>query len=130
MEIDVTHMVEDADEMFNLSGNRLEHGQDAGRITWANSKAYGAEHPLLKTDEERDAVRKHFAGYGAWSREELAAWSEEELQAIACQEVAATIREMDLAEDYDDYERLVEEGTLSSRLYRGDDGKWYYYFGD
>jgi hypothetical protein len=129
MEIDVTHMVEDAGSMIELSGSRMEHGQDAGRITWNNSKEYGKEHPLLTTDEMRDAARAHFREYGAWSDEEIAAWSDEELQAITCQEVAAQIREMDVAEDYADYQRLSEQGTVSGRLYKGDDNRWYCYFG-
>lgn len=73
MEIDVTHMVEDADNMIELSGSRAEHGQDASRITWNNSKAYGADRPLLTTDDMRDAARAHFKEYGAWSEEEIAA---------------------------------------------------------
>jgi hypothetical protein len=129
MEIDVTHMVEDAGSMIELSGSRMEHGQDAGRITWNNSKEYGKEHPLLTSDEMRDSARAHFREYGAWSEEEIAAWSEEELQAITCQEVAAQIREMEVAEDYADYQRLSEQGTVSGRLYKGDDNRWYCYFG-
>lgn len=129
MEIDVTHMVEDAGSMIELSGSRMEHGQNAGAITWSNSKAYGADRPLLTTDEMRDAARGHFREYGAWSREEIAAWDEAELQAIMCQDVAAVIREMEVAEDYADYQRLVEAGTCSGRLYKGDDDKWYYYLG-
>lgn len=130
MEINVTHMVDDADSMIELSGSQMEHGKDAARITWNNSKAYGAESPLLKTDEEREAAREHFADYGAWSEEEIAAWSEEELQAITCQDVAAAIREAEIAHgDYAEYERLCEQGTLSGRLYRGDDGQWYFYLG-
>jgi len=105
MEIDVTHMVEDADSMIELSGSRMEHGQDAERITWNNSKVYGAEHPLLTTDEMRDAARAHFRGYGAWSEEEIAAWSEEELQAITCQDVAAAIRDMEAYENYEEYSK-------------------------
>ena len=97
MEIDVTHMVEDADSMIELSGSRMEHGQDAERITWNNSKVYGAEHPLLTTDEMRDAARAHFRGYGAWS--------EEELQAITCQDVAAAIRDMEAYENYEEYSK-------------------------
>jgi hypothetical protein len=77
----------------------------------------------------RDAARAHFAEYGAWSEEEIAAWSEEELQAITCQEVAAQIREMEVAENYEDYQRLCEEGTCSGRLYKGDNDRWYCYFG-
>jgi len=129
MEIDVTHMVEDAGSMIELSGSRMEHGQDAGRITWNNSKAYGAEHPLLTTDEMRDAARAHFREYGAWSEEEIAAWSEEELQAITCQDVAAEIREMESAESETMFLRGCEEGRYSGRLYKGGDDRWYCYFG-
>lgn len=108
----------------------MEHGQDAGRITWNNSLAYGADRPLLTTDDMRDAARAHFKEYGAWSAEEIAAWSDEELQAITCQDVAAEIREMDVAGgDYDEYVRLCEAGTLSGRLYKGDDERWYFYLG-
>ncbi|MEY9506922.1 hypothetical protein ABIE87_006480 [Bradyrhizobium diazoefficiens] len=128
-ELNVTHMVEEADSMFQLSGSRMEHGQDAGQITWNNSKAYGTDRPLLTTDEMRDAARAHFREYGAWSEEEIAAWSEEDLQAITCQDVAAAIREMEVADDYEDYQRLCEAGTCSGRLYKGDDGQWYFYLG-
>jgi len=130
MEIEVTHMVEDADSMFELSGSRMEHGQDADRITWNNSKAYAAERPLLTTDEMRDAARSHFRAYGAWSEEEMAACSEEGLQAITCQEVAAAIREMKVVNNYDEYVRLCDEGICSGRLYRGEDGKWYFHLGE
>lgn len=129
MELDVTHMVADADEMIELSGSRVEHGQDAGPTTWRNSVAYAKDKPLLETDEQKDAAREHFAEYGAWSREEIAAWSDEELQGITCQEVAAQIREMSIADDYEDYRRLSEAGTVSGRLSKGDDGHWYCYFG-
>ena len=129
MEIDVTHMVEDQDEMIELSGLRMEHGQDAGRITWNNSKAYGAERPLLTTDEMRDAARAHFREYGGWSEEEIAAWSEHDLQAIMCQDVAAAIREMEVADDYEDFVELCEQGTCSGRLSKNDDGTWYFYLG-
>jgi hypothetical protein len=129
MELDVTHMVEDVDSMVELSGSVMEHGRDASRITWSNAKEYGKDRPLLTTDEARTAARAHFREYGAWSEDEIAAWSEEELQAIMCQDVAAAIREMELAEDYMDYVALCEEGTLSGCLYKGDDGRWYFYLG-
>jgi hypothetical protein len=122
-------MVGDADQMFELSGSRLEHGQDAVRITWEHSKAYGRDQPLLTDDAMRDAARAHFREYGAWSEEEIAAWSEDDLQAITCQDVAAAIREMESAEDYADYQKGCERGTYSGRLSRGDDGRWYFYLG-
>lgn len=130
MELDVTHMVETADEMIELSGSCMEHGQDAGKTTWRNSIAFGKDHPLLATDEAREAARAHFREYGAWTTEEIAAWSEDDLQGIMVQDVAAAVREMDVAEgDYEEYQRLCERGTLSGRLYRGDDKHWYFYLG-
>lgn len=130
MEINVTHMVADCDNMIELSGSVMEHGRDAGRITWNNAKEYGRDHPLLTTDDMRDAARDHFRDYGAWSRDEINAWSNEELDAIMCQDVAAAIREMETANgDYDEYMRLCEQGTLSGRLYRDDTGQWWFYLG-
>lgn len=129
MELDVTHMVEAADDMPMLSGSAMELGQDAGRITWNNSVAFGREHPLLATDDMRDEARAHFREYGAWSEEEIAAWSEEELQGIMCQDVAAAIREMEHDDTYEDYLERCEQGSCSGRLYRGDDGRWYFYLG-
>ena len=129
MELDVTHMVEDADNMIELSGSVMEHGKGAGQITWRNSLDYGKTQPLLKTDEARDAARAHFAEYGAWSQEEIAAWSEDELQAVTCQDVAASIREMEVADSYEEYQALCERGTCSGRLGKGDDGRWYFYLG-
>ena len=70
-EITVTHMMEECDNMVSLSGSRCEWGENASDITWRNSTAYGAEHPLLTTDELRDAARSHFREYGAWSQEEI-----------------------------------------------------------
>jgi hypothetical protein len=130
MEIDITHMIEEADEMIELSGSCAEHGQNAGTITWNNSLAYGRERPLLRTDEERDAARKHMREYGAWSTEEIAAWSESELQGIICQDVANAIREMEEVAkgDYAEYRRLCELGICSGRLYR-DDNRWHFYLG-
>jgi hypothetical protein len=126
MEIDITHMVEDADEMPMLSGSQAELGDNAGSLTWKNSCAYGEEHPLLTTDEQRDAARKHFREYGAWTDEQIAAWSERELQGIICQDVAAAIRER---EAYDNDDAFTASSTTSGRIYRGDNGRWYFYLG-
>jgi hypothetical protein len=130
MEIDVTHMVEDEDQMPMLSGSIAELGNDAGPRTWKNSVAYGAEHPLLKTDEERDAARHHFRGYGAWNCEQIDAWSEDELQGIVCQDVAAAIREREHYASDEEFEAACESGRASGRLYRGDNGRWFFYLGE
>lgn len=128
MELDVTHMVEDCDDMPMMSGSIAELGANAPKITWNNSVAYGAMHPLLTTDDMKDEARAYFAGFGAWSREDIAAWSEAELQGIMCQDVAGAIREMEACESPEDYEKRCEAGTCSGNLHRSAD-KWYFYVG-
>jgi hypothetical protein len=130
MELDITHMVDDADEMPTLSGSIAELGNNAGRITWTNSIAYGQSQPLLRTDDERDAARAHFREYGAWSEDEIAAWSEDHLQAIMCQDVAAAIREREAFDSDEEFQQACESGEASGRIYRGDDGRWYFYLGN
>lgn len=129
MELDVTHMVYDADEMPMLSGSVVELGKNAGPFTYSNSIAYAKHCRLLKTDKMRDAARAYFKEYGAWSEEEIAGWSEDELQGIMCQDVAADIREMSVAKNYKEYRRLCEQGTCLGRLYKGDNNHWYFYLG-
>lgn len=129
MEIDVTHMVDDWPHDMPLVGSIAELGANAGPMTWRNSVAYGKEHPLLTTDEQREEARVYFQGFGAWTEEEIAAWGEDELQGITVQDVAHSISEMEVAEDYEDYQRLCENGTCSGNLYKGDNGRWYFYLG-
>jgi hypothetical protein len=129
MELDVTHMIEDADAMPTLSGSIAELGNSAGRITWNNSLAYAAARPLLNAEQIEEA-RNHFAEYGAWSREEIAAWSEAEVQGLVVQEVASWIRELEHYDSEADYFAAAERGNVSGSLCRGDDEKWYAYFGN
>src|SRR5262245_43874623 len=130
MELDITHMVESCDDMPMLSGSQAELGKDSARITWDNSKAYAADHPLLTDDEMRDNARRYFKGFGAWSAEEIAAWSDAELNALVCQDIAAAIREMEHYDSDEDYLKAAEEGRVTGCLYKGDDGRWYAYIGD
>jgi hypothetical protein len=126
MELDITHMIDDSDKMPTLSGSRAELGNNAGKITWRNSLAYGKAHPLLKTDADKDEARKYFKGFGAWSKEEIAAWSDDELQALVCQYIAGDIREMESADSYEEYQKGAEAGRYGGRLYKGDDGRFYF----
>lgn len=124
MELDITHMIEDSDEMPMLSGSRAELGNDAGKITWNNSIEYARKNPLLHSAEMQEEARDYFADFGAWSREEIAAWSDAELEATVTQYIAGDIREMDVADDYEEYRKLQEAGTVSSNIYRDESGRW------
>jgi hypothetical protein len=135
MYLDITHMMQD--DMFELSASVAERGKDAGRETWENSKAYAREHPLLTTPESLDDARQWIQGFGAWDREEITDWHAGEVNALVCQYIAGNIREIeslcmgDNGEiDEAEMERLSDEGTISGGIYRGEDGRWYFYMGE
>jgi hypothetical protein len=128
MEINVTHMVENADKMRFLSGSVAELGDNAGALTWNNSKDYSLAHPLLRDDQIEDA-KDYFAQYGAWSKAEIEAWSAHEVQALLAQEVAASIREIMDYDTEEDYQKALEDGQVRGNLGKGTDGRWYYYMG-
>ena len=88
MELKITHMMKDADDMYLLSGSVAELGDRAGALTWENSQRYANGAPLLKPTQI-EAARDYFRGYGAWSDEEIAAWSVEDVQALVTQETAS-----------------------------------------
>lgn len=56
MEIDVTHMVEESDAMFELSGSVMEHGKDAGKYTFNNSIEYGTLNTQFATTLKRSKL--------------------------------------------------------------------------
>jgi hypothetical protein len=135
MEIDITRFFNDA-EPFDFSSSVAERGQNAGKETWANAKREGAESPLLTTPEELEALRSYVKEFGAWEDAEIQGWSEAECNALFIQLISGDMREMeslcmgdDGELDWPEIERLQQEGTISSNIYRGDDDKVYYYLG-
>lgn len=75
-----------------MSGSVAELGDQAGRLTWSNCLVTADAYPLV-TDENREDIRDHFRGHGAWDAEEIAAWDDRELSAMVWQEAAAGWRE-------------------------------------
>lgn len=130
MEIKITHMVIDGDEMPFLSGSVAELGENAGKVTWQNSLKYAEEHALLKTPEQIQQARDYFKEFGAWSSEEIAAWSAHEVNALLVQFIAGDIREFESFDSYEEYQAASESGSVSGNLFRGDDGHFYFYVGN
>ena len=128
MELNITNMMKDADEMQYLSGSVAELSDRAGQLTWDNSKRYAAESPLLKPEQVEEA-RDHFRDYGAWSDNEIDAWSESDVQALVTQEVAAEIREYLDYDNYADYQLAAEQGSASGRIYLSATGEWLFFLG-
>lgn len=134
MEIDVTSLVGDQENWMEYSGSRMEHGQDVGRITWERSCERAEDGPLLSTEEQFEAARKYFRSFGAWDEDEIAAWTPQELNALFIQFVAGNLREYPLTEDGEidwmEAEELGREGNIAGGIYRGDDGKFWFYLGN
>jgi hypothetical protein len=132
MEIDITTLSEV--NAFNLSHSVAEGGENAGRNTWENSKAEAGRHPVLDTPEKLQAMRDYARSFGAWSEDEIKGWSDTELNALLLQMIAGDCRELgadSLAEiDWEEAEELQSAGQAASNLFRGDDGKIYFYLGN
>jgi hypothetical protein len=135
MEIDITRFFREADA-FEFSASAAERGQNVARETWLNAKREAANNPLLTTEEQLDALRDDVRGYGAWSCEEIDGWSTTECNALFVQLVSGAMRELEKLCMRDDgeidwrrAEHLSSEGRIAGVLYRGDDGRVYYYLG-
>lgn len=131
MELEITPMFE-AMNPRELSASQAELGANAGAITWGNSLEAGKEFAPLKTDDAREAFRVWVRGSGGWSTEEIAAWSDDELNALFVQWIAGDMRDgrLDGEEpDWQAYEARAEAGNCASNIYRGDDGRVYFYIG-
>ncbi len=137
-ELDISRLISSPHFVpFDLSNNRATLGDNAGRLTWEASRQAARDivPPILDTDERREAVRDFVRDAGAWSDAEIAAWSDEELNALCLQWIAGDIREAfgdsePEAWDWDQYQKDSEAGRFSSRLFKSDDGRIFFYIGN
>jgi hypothetical protein len=114
-----------------LSGSVAEMGTHAGALTWSASCKASVHHPLLTTEEQRDAFREWVESSGGWDDEEIAAWTDIELNALFLQWIASGLREMGAddgtdAIDWAEVEKMQEEGVYPSNIFRGYDGQIYF----
>lgn len=120
MELNITEFFNHARPSY-YSASRMELGDDAGRITWANAVDAAGQWPdWLNTEDDREEFRAYVRTFGAWDDGEIAAWSDEELTALLIQMIAGDIRESGLQEgtSWEEYEADAEAGRVSSNLYR------------
>lgn len=141
-ELDITALIENMREPIAYSASRAELGQNAGRITWRAACADALE--LFGDNFNRESFDAYFAGFGAWTDEELAAHTDAESAALMLQSIAGDIRESDFSEyrDIDNgaepftdewwpqYEAASSAGTVNGRFFRADDGRIFYYIGE
>lgn len=139
-ELDVTALVNRSDEMIYYSASRAELGDDAGAVTWQNSlDNVASDNPdgdgaLISHPQDISAARDYFADFGAWEREEIDGWSKQEVNALLLQDIAGAIREYfraldDAGGDENSAEFQQWQANCGGRLYRCDDGQWWFYVG-
>jgi hypothetical protein len=132
MEIDITTLVEM--NCFTLSHSIAEGGENAGQNTWNAAKKQALNSPsLLNTPEKLQAMRDFVRESGGWNKKEIAAWSDNELNALFLQWISGDVRELgadSLDEiDWEEAEEMQREGQAPSNIFKGDDGKIYFYLG-
>ena len=132
MEIEITTLSEM--NCFTLSHSAFEGGENAGQNTWNASKKEAENTSLLNTPEKLQAMRDFARESGGWNKEEIAAWSNNELNALFLQWIAGDVRELgadSLEEiDWEEAEEMQHEGQAPSNIFKGDDGKIYFYLGN
>ena len=137
MELNITQFFNECTPM-DYSASIAEIGNDAGKTTWQAAKDDSSDYMLLDTDDKRDAFRSFVQSSGGWTEDEIAAWSDIELNALLLQWIAGDIREgfeweHERPEDVSEwewYEQLANDGSVSGRLFKSDNNQVYFYIGD
>ena len=136
MELDITDFFNATEDNASLySASQMEAGENAGKLTWGAALGAAPGSGLLTTSDERREFEDFVRAVGAWEPEEVKGWSDDKCRALLIQMIAGDMREAELDcyssdEDWAEYERRAEAGDISSRLFRGDDGRIYYYIGE
>lgn len=130
MEINITHFFKNANTNY-YSGSIATHGPNVGPSTWRAAVSAFDEYPLINSDEERAALRKHLSTFGDWGDHEINALGDAELNAMLVQLVSMDVNESGLdiaAPDWVQYDRDGQAGRISGSMFVADDGDIYYSF--
>ena len=146
MELNITNLfyaLVYEDKACQLSASVLEMGNNAGAITWNNSKEEAKNCNLLDTEEKKEAFREFVESSGGWTMDKIMRWDDIELEALFIQWIAGDIREGGLDEliegdeehngaVWKEYEERCEQGQCSSNIFGGpmsEDGSIYFCLG-
>lgn len=129
MEIDITDFFENGNP-FEFSASNWERGVNAGPETWANALDEARKAPLLKTEGELQALRDHVQARGFG--EEVQGYDADKCNALFIQLISGDMREAGLDADsgYADWMEYEEDDSASHNIFRGVDGRVYYYLGE
>ena len=136
MELDITDFVRNADPC-EFSASRAEIGNDAAKITW-NATLQEAANTQFITADNRDELERWVQEFGAWEQADITAWSFDECNALLIQFISGNLRELESlcfsasGEHGINWRKagiLADKGTISGNIYKGDDGRLYFYMG-
>lgn len=99
MEIKITQLFNIIFEygLMDFSASVAEIGSNAGPETWQNANEFVKYEKIVFNAEQIQAIKHHFAQYGAWENDEITNWSNDETIALLVQEISAQLRENDIA---------------------------------
>ena len=131
MEIDITSLL-DLDA-WDLSHSASEGGWTSARDCWQASMLAAEEHQLLDDEEKLQGMRDFARSSGGWTKTEIERWTPTEVNALFLQWIAGDIRQLgadSLGEiNWTEAKELQREGQAPSNLYKGDNGRVYFYLG-
>lgn len=141
MEFDITDFLRDECPM-DYSASVAEIGANAGADTWRAAMENGDPLRFMTSPERIDAFRAFVLDSGGWDEAECDAFTIPELEALFIQWVSGDLRDMffdsranpvDFSALTDEQwiaaEQLAAEGTVSGLIFRGDNGRVYFYCG-
>ena len=128
MEINITKFFkeENADD---YSGSVATHGANVGKETYEAAclaSSHKGFNSMLDSPEAEAAFKKHIAGYGAWTDEEIAEWDIDELTGLFIQIISAEMKECDLNCADPDWEAYEADDSLSHNIFKAEDGEVYF----
>ena len=120
MEININQLV--SEDLFQFSHSRMEGGENAGSNTWNAAKEATATAPILRSEDELEAMRGWAKSSGGWTREEIEEWDAEELNALFLQLVAGDVR----SAGWDSLEEAqwTDDGELIGRFHDVPEEEW------
>jgi hypothetical protein len=132
MEIDITEFFNTAAPR-DYSASMAELGCNAGRITWDHAIEDAPAYNMLDTEDKLSEFKAWIKGFGAWEDAEIKKWDAVYCNALFLQFISGDMREAGLdvpVPDWGRYENEAEAGIVPSRIFKGTDGKIYFYIGD
>lgn len=131
MELNITTFVIQAAPM-DYSASVAEIGANAGRDTWNAACEDSEDYMILDNEDKRESFRSFVRSSGGWDANEIAAWSDKELNALCIQWIAGDMRETGIEASWTPAQWVEYESDENNRgnIYRGDDGKVYFYCGE